>query len=52
MLAVWMALKKVGLGGGLFFKKNRIASRIIHLLATFLWIKKKMGKVSLFSDIY
>lgn len=33
---------------GLFFKKNRIVSRIIHLLATFLWIKKKnLGKVSL-----
>lgn len=29
---------------GLFFKKNGIASRIIHLVEAFLWTLKKIGK--------
>lgn len=38
---------------GLFFKKNGIASRIVHLLEAFLWLKKKIGKSKfLFSVIY
>ena len=38
-----MALKEVGFGG-LFFKINKIASKTIHLLQAFLWIKKKKKK--------